>query len=160
MQSATSIQRDIFIKLSFVLELPKDILVRVNRTLYGLPEAELHWYETYREHYLNKLKISTATYDPCFIFTENPLGVSYKTDKQICGANCLQTEDTLNIETHTLSKRRKIIEPFQLQRCKSPVRKIRPLIQWCSAQSSRNENICPTKTPNFETKNSLKFRNW
>jgi len=58
-----------------------------------VPEAGNHWFKTYHQHYVHKLKIEQSTYDPCLLYTpSNGLG--------IIG---LQTDDTLFLADQTFA---------------------------------------------------------
>jgi hypothetical protein len=84
-QSNTHLNRQIFIRPPSELGLDKNSILRVVKPLYGVPEAGNHWYNTYHNHHLQKLRMTQSTYDPCLLHTAtNGFG--------IVG---LQTNDTL-----------------------------------------------------------------
>jgi hypothetical protein len=84
-QSNTYLSRDIFIRPPPELNLQPGAILRVVKPLYGVPEAGNHWFKTYHQHHVRKLKMDQSTYDPCLLYTlSNGLG--------IVG---LQTDDTL-----------------------------------------------------------------
>ena len=58
----------------------------VRRPLYGIPEAGTHWWATYYKHHLEKLLMTTSSYDPCLLIT---------TTKDAFGVVGMQTDDTL-----------------------------------------------------------------
>ena len=63
------------------------------KPLYGVPEAGNHWFKTYHQHHVRKLKMEQSTYDPCLLYTPlNGLG--------IVG---LQTDDTLFLADQTFA---------------------------------------------------------
>jgi hypothetical protein len=63
------------------------------KPLYGVPEAGNHWFKTYHQHHVRKLKMEQSTYDPCLLYTlSNGLG--------IVG---LQTDDTLFLADQTFA---------------------------------------------------------
>ena len=62
--------------------------------LYGIPEAGMHWFNTYHNHHIDKLGMVSSTYDPCLMF--NTDGTA------IIG---LQTDDSLIVATPTFMKK-------------------------------------------------------
>ncbi len=87
-QSTTLLNRDFYIRpppeLIQRLGLNGDLILRVVKPLYGVPEAGNHWFKTYHSHHINQLSMEQSTYDPCLLYSNNPFG--------IVG---LQTDDTL-----------------------------------------------------------------
>lgn len=63
-QSKSSLVRPFFVKLPVGADLGGNIL-KINRLLYGIPEAGNHWFKTYHEHHVDKLHLTTSTFDPC-----------------------------------------------------------------------------------------------
>jgi hypothetical protein len=92
-QSNTYLSRDIFIRPPLELNLQPGTILRVIKPLYGVPEAGNHWFKTYHQHHVSKLKMEQSTYDPCLLYTlSNGLG--------IVG---LQTDDTLFLADQTFA---------------------------------------------------------
>jgi hypothetical protein len=92
-QSNTYLSRDIFIRPPLELNLQLGTILRVVKPLYGVPEAGNHWFKTYHQHHVRKLKMDQSTYDPCLLYTlSNGLG--------IVG---LQTDDTLFLADQTFA---------------------------------------------------------
>lgn len=87
-QSTSSLNRDFFIRpppeLATMLGAPLDCIMKVIKPLYGVPEAGNHWFATYHRHHTEALGMTESTYDSCFLFKHQPLG--------LVG---LQTDDTL-----------------------------------------------------------------
>lgn len=70
----------------------KDYFVlRVVKSLYGIAEAENHWFGIYLDHHKEKLGIKISFYDACLLIIKDG-GVNFS----ITG---LQTDDTLNVGT-------------------------------------------------------------
>jgi hypothetical protein len=65
---------------------PEGYIMVVLKPLYGVPEAGTHWFATYHKHHIEKLAMTTSTYDPCLLVT--------KTGKPF-GLVGMQTDDTL-----------------------------------------------------------------
>jgi hypothetical protein len=42
----------------------------VVKPLYDVAEAGIYWFFTYFKHHVEKLQITTSTYDPCFLVTK------------------------------------------------------------------------------------------
>lgn len=53
-----------FYRATLLPNCPTDCLLRVKLPLYGLSEADLHWFKTYFDHYRNNLEMSSAYHDP------------------------------------------------------------------------------------------------
>ena len=87
-QSASNLNREFYIRppseLVTLLGATSYCILKVVKSLYGVPEAGNHWFATYHGHYVNRLSIVQSTYDPCLLYKSEPLG--------IVG---LQTDDTL-----------------------------------------------------------------
>src|SRR6266536_1129472 len=84
-QSTTYLNREIFICLPPELGLSKDLLLRVVKPLYRVPEASNHWFQTYHDHHTQELKMTQLTYDPCLLHTStNRFGlVGLQTDNTL-----------------------------------------------------------------------------
>lgn len=61
----------------------RDIMLKVMKPLYGVPEVGNHWFATYHTHHKEKLSMTESIYDFCF-YRSNPLGIVR-----------MQTNDTL-----------------------------------------------------------------
>lgn len=104
-QSETEVMRRVYVRPPKEYGLPTGVLLRVDKPLYGLPEAGVHWFKTYHDHHLNKLNMSHAPHDLCLLFTP---GVADKKSKKPNGISCLQTDDSLILgdeEFHTLEQK-------------------------------------------------------
>lgn len=93
-QAETSTQRAIFVRPPSTLNLPSDTVLRVNRPLYGIPEAGLHWFQTYHKHHRERLCLTPSIHDPCFLYTNFGMSSDNKRQPKISGFTCLQTDDT------------------------------------------------------------------
>ena len=93
LQSKTAIQRDIFVRPPVEMDLPAGKLLRVDRALYGIAEAGMHWFETYHSHHTDVLGMIPAAYDPCLLHT--PQAMKPKSGPR--GITCIQTDDTINV---------------------------------------------------------------
>lgn len=45
---------------------PDDVVLRVVKSLRGIPESRFHWYLTYLEHHITNLVTSRSRVDPCW----------------------------------------------------------------------------------------------
>lgn len=95
-QSETRTQRPIFVRPPSQLNIPRGTVLRVERPLYGIPEAGLHWFRTYHNHHKKKLALRPSIHDPCFLYTPNGMSVDSKSPKIPRGFTCLQTDDTVS----------------------------------------------------------------
>src|SRR6266487_2544348 len=79
------LNRQIFIRLLPELRLSKDSILRVVKPLYRVPEASNYWFQTYHDHYIQELKMTQSTYDPCLLHTStNGFGlVGLQTDNTL-----------------------------------------------------------------------------
>lgn len=83
-QSKSSLVRPFYVKPPTGTDLGDNIL-RINRPLYGIPEAGNHWFKTYHEHHTKKLNLTTSTFDPCLLFSKEAI-VGMQTDDTIFSA--------------------------------------------------------------------------
>lgn len=63
------------------------------RPLYGINEAGLHWYRIYHTHYREKLSLSPAIHDPCFLYISLRMSPDFSNRSLPRGFTCLQTDD-------------------------------------------------------------------
>jgi hypothetical protein len=68
------------------------LILKVLKPLYGVPEAENHWFKTYYAHHVKNLNMTQSTYDLCLLYSNKPFG--------IVG---LQTDDTLFLADKTFA---------------------------------------------------------
>ncbi|KAM4062035.1 cwf18 domain containing protein [Hirsutella rhossiliensis] len=76
---------------------PNGTIIRVIKPLYGIAEAGVHWFRTYQQHHLEKLDMSTSTYDSCLLISN--------TGPDTLGIVGMQTDDTLILGTNNFSTR-------------------------------------------------------
>lgn len=99
-QSENFIQSNIFVEPPILLNLGSNNLLCVVKPLYGLLECGLYWFETYYRHHADNGKMKRAVHDMSFLFRKEFLFGNSK----ICGAICLQTDDTLGLGTAAFLK--------------------------------------------------------
>lgn len=97
------IQRKVFIEPPTSLNFGTNNLLRVVKSLYGLPESRLYWFETYHHHHTDNMNMEHAVHDVCFLFHEE----FFFWYSAIRGATCLRTDDTLNLGTALFMKKEK-----------------------------------------------------
>jgi hypothetical protein len=97
-QSKTKLKRLIVAKLPIKMrdKYLSDSLLLVEGLLYRIPEAGVHWFETYQAHHLERLDMETSTYDPCLL-------ISKQGDENF-GLVSMQTDDTLLISIEKFSR--------------------------------------------------------
>ena len=66
--SEFSLIRDAYIVPPKSLGLPSNVLWKLKKPLYGLPESGLLWYETYRIYHEVDLRMQAAAGDPCLYY--------------------------------------------------------------------------------------------
>ncbi len=71
-QSKSLLNRMFFIRSSLDLGigLSDDVILRVIKSLYDVPEVGTRWFNTYHTHYKENLNMTESTYDPCLLFTK------------------------------------------------------------------------------------------
>ncbi|EED17240.1 hypothetical protein TSTA_022940 [Talaromyces stipitatus ATCC 10500] len=96
-QSKSKLQRLIVANLPAEMrdKYPLDSLLLVEGALYGIPEAGVHWFDTYQSHYKDRLGMETSTYDPCLLMTTK--------GKENFGLVGIQTDDTLLVSTESFA---------------------------------------------------------
>jgi hypothetical protein len=97
-QAHTDLNRLILAELPHELKrkYPQGTIIRVIKPLYGIAEAGVHWFTTYQGHHLRELGMTTSTYDPCLLITNNSSEDSF-------GIVGMQTDDTLILSTPAFS---------------------------------------------------------
>lgn len=91
--STHTVNRPSFINPPKCINIPSDKLLKVVLPLYGLPEIGFLWFQTYHDHYIEKLRMRASIHDLCFLYTPNLMDKT----STVRGDKCLQAEDTLNI---------------------------------------------------------------
>ncbi len=91
-QSTSNLNREFYIrpppKLILLLGALSDCVIKVMKPLYGVPEADNHWFATYHTHYKKKLGMEKSTYNPYFLYRSGPFGiVGIQTDDTLILAN-------------------------------------------------------------------------
>ncbi|KAI1002683.1 hypothetical protein K3495_g5516 [Podosphaera aphanis] len=107
-QSKTLLTRDFFVRPPAEMSIPKGLVLKVLKPLYGIPEAGTHWVQTYHAHHIENLKMKPSPHDSCLLFTEDD-------DKAFIG---LQTDDSLV----ACSEKFKAKESVELQKAKFPAK--------------------------------------
>lgn len=103
-QSDTTMTDPVFVKPPKCLGFPPDVILRVERCLYGLPESGLHWFGTYHKHHMAYLHLRPSVHDPCFLYTPRMFAKPIE-QKNAIGLTCLQTDDTANLGTRAFQQR-------------------------------------------------------
>lgn len=73
------------------LNLPKNVLWKLMKPLYGLPESGLLWYETYRSYHEVDLQMKASVVDPCVYYRQ--------TSDDLSGMIVTQVDDSAIIGT-------------------------------------------------------------
>ena len=69
---------------------PPNSIMEIVKPLYGIAEAGTHWWVTYHRHHLEKLQMTTSTYDPCLLIAQPSAEFAII---------AMQTDDMLGIST-------------------------------------------------------------
>ena len=95
-QSTTELNRPFYVRppeeLSNTLGIG-DIVLKVVKPLYGIPEAGNHWFKTYHTHHIDQLDMAQSTFDPCLLYRNSNGGTN--PGQSTFGIVGLQTDDTL-----------------------------------------------------------------
>ena len=90
--SKSKLLREIYVIPPKELGLERDILWKVIRPLYGLPESGLIWFETYIGHHHDELRMKSTEVDPCFMYRKGK-------NESLDGLVCLQVDDSIGAGT-------------------------------------------------------------
>jgi hypothetical protein len=93
-QSNISLNRKFFIRSLFELDLSKNSILRVVKSLYDVLETETHWFNIYQKHHKKRLSMIDSTFDSCLLhisFIEFIKFIEFILFKVVD----LQTDDTL-----------------------------------------------------------------
>ena len=115
-QSKSELERDVYLRPVPELNLPSGKVLRAVKPLYGVPEAGLHWFITYRDHHENNLDMESCTVDKCILYR-------MKNTESVPDVVILQVDDTFGSGSEEflreeesnsrafLSKPRKVLSP-------------------------------------------------
>jgi hypothetical protein len=92
-QSKILLNRQFFIRSLSELDLSKDSILRVVKLLYGVLEAEAHWFNTYQKHHKKKLFMIESIFDFCLLhITQIEFALNFINQFEVID---IQTDDTL-----------------------------------------------------------------
>lgn len=109
--------------------LPTNAVFRVDKPLYSISEAALHWYCTDHQYIQEELSMSDGMYDPYFLYTCHAMSPEQVASSGAWGFTCLQADDTACAGTSLFMKHKANI----LQRFNSkPVQSLisRGMMSW------------------------------
>lgn len=67
-QSGTALELEVYIAAPKELDLGNEIVLRVMKQLYGIPESGIHWYLTYLEYHVDRVGMQRTRADPCVLY--------------------------------------------------------------------------------------------
>lgn len=93
-QSETPTQVPIFVRPPLILKLGTSPGLRAKRPLCGILKAGLQWFRSHHNHHRQRMSLSGAVHDPCFLYIAN--GVSYfrQSSSLLLGFISLQADNT------------------------------------------------------------------
>lgn len=95
MQAKASTLRQIFARAAASLNFPSEKLFHIQKILYGITEAELHWFCTYNNRHRFQLCLPSVSHDQCFLYTMNGISSHFLPHQRSPRwSTCLQTDDT------------------------------------------------------------------
>ena len=65
--SKTLLRRPIYLRPPKEMGLPKNIILKVIKPLYGMPESPIHWYKTFIDHHCHSMQMEQLPIDPCLL---------------------------------------------------------------------------------------------
>lgn len=86
--SKTRLRRPVYMQAPPEMNLKKGQLFKINRTLYGMPEAPMHWFKTYGDYHRGELRMKQLAMDPCLWYKNE--------NRSLSGVLSLQVDDTLD----------------------------------------------------------------
>ena len=92
-QSITLLAKKFFIRSLIELRFRKGTILKIIKSLYEVPEAGIHWFNTYHKHHTKKLAMQQSTYDSCLLYI----------NKKGFGVVGLQIDDTLILGNETFA---------------------------------------------------------
>lgn len=101
-ESTSQMTRIISVRPPRVLNMPPNTLVKVVRPLYGLPEAGIHWFVIYYDHYCKSLSMIPAVHDHWLLYTPSCFSKNHISSQEARVVTCLQTDDSLHMGNSTL----------------------------------------------------------
>jgi hypothetical protein len=109
-QADIALQRLILARLPEELQkqYPDGIIMVVVKLLYDMAEAGVYWFFTYFKHYVEKLQITTSTYDLCLLVT--------KESAEGFGVMGMQTDDTLGLSDDRFATREAEMMSFKAKK--------------------------------------------
>jgi len=118
-QSKRGLERKVYLRPPSEMELADGMILLAKKPLYGIPESGLHWFITYRDHHVGKLRMKTSKTDHCILYRRTPSDTGIR----IPAITILQVDDSFGVgneqflaEEETYShvfktKPRKCLEP-------------------------------------------------
>lgn len=89
----TTVGRLTFVRPPSQIGFPEDVLLRIDRSLYGIPEAGIHWFLTYHGHQEKEFGMNDSVHDKCILNTPGKLSTEVVATFMERGITALQTDD-------------------------------------------------------------------
>ncbi len=71
-QSRSTLNKDFYVQLSSelikLIRIFNDCILKVIKSLYDVSKADNHWFKTYHDHHIDKLRMIQFTYDSCLLY--------------------------------------------------------------------------------------------
>lgn len=99
-QSETKVSLPIYMRPAAEYKVPSEHLMETTKPLYGLPEAALHWFNTYLQFHVRELNMKSTAYDMCLLYTLDLLEKEAVPRR----VTVTQTDDTLTLCNSALDK--------------------------------------------------------
>lgn len=93
-QSDTTTQRPTYVLPPRSLNISLSELLRTDRALCGILEAELYWYCTYHNHHQENLLLSPANHDSCILYISHGISMERAKTSAARRFTYLRTDDT------------------------------------------------------------------
>jgi hypothetical protein len=70
-----NLNREFYVWLPCELPIDNDLILKVLKLLYKVPEAGNHWFKTYYAYHTKNLNMTQLTYDPCLLYSNKLFGI-------------------------------------------------------------------------------------
>ena len=103
-QSLENIGRKIYFEPVPEMGLPKSVVLKAVKPLYGIPESGLLWFKSYSGHHVSTLGMTQSKVDECCFFKRGEDGLSGMTILQVDDSVGLGDDEFLDLEEKNSNK--------------------------------------------------------
>lgn len=136
-QSTTHLEREVYIRPPEGMHLPLDMIMKVVKSLYGIPESGLYWYLTYMEHHILALNMIQFRVDRCLLFQ--------RVDRLLSVMVILQVDDSLIVGTKSFLRTEDEMSAAFLSKLRKAIGKTKILIHGVELSLTSEKKIRVTQ---------------